>query len=325
MKPTKTNGIRVFVATAILAWSAVTQAAQSYPTRPIRFVNGSPSGGPTDAAGRIIGEALSQVLGQTVVNDSRPGADGAIAPELVARAPPDGYTLLLGNQSSMAGVPAMRKKLPYDPIADFAPIAFIAWNSGLLVVHPAVSARTIAELVEYARANPGKLNFAAASPPAILTAALLKSTAKPDMVNVAYKGDVAAMPDLLSGRVHVGRGGMNLLLPYVKDGRLRALAVTMRNRSRVLPELPTMAEAGFPGFSIYGWFALFGPTKMPTSIVERLEREVNAVLKRPDIQDQYNKIGFEMGGPSRQELAAFVKEQIEAWAAAARDAGIQPQ
>jgi len=320
-----TNLRCVFAAAAMLAISALGEAAQPYPARPIRFVNGSPAGGPTDAAGRIIGEALSQVLGQTVVNDSRSGADGAIAPELVSKAPPDGYTLLLGNQSSMAGVPAMRKTLPYDPIGDFVPIAFIAWNSGLLVVHPGVPARTITELVEYARANPGKLNFAAANPPAILTAALLKSTTKPDMVNVSYKGDVAAMPDLLSGRVHVGRGGMNLLLPYVKEGRLRALAVTMRNRSRLVPELPTMSEAGFPRFSIYGWFALFGPAKMPASIVERLEREISGVLKRPDIPDQFNGIGFEMGGPSRLELAAFVKEQIAAWAAAARDAGIQPQ
>ena len=317
--------VSVFAVAAMLAISALSHAAQPYPVRPIRFVIGFPAGGPTDAAGRIIGLALSQSLGQSIVIDNRPGADGAIAPELVAKAPPDGHTLLLGNHNTMAAVPAMRKKPPYDPIADFVPIVFVAWGSSLLVVHPGVPAKTIGELIEYARANPGKLNVAAANPPSIFAMAQLKSMAKLDMVNVSYKGDVAALPDLLSGRVHVLTGGTNLLLPYVKEGRLRALAALTRTRTRPAPDVPTMAEAGVPGFSIFSWFALFGPAGTPAPVVEQLEREVGAILKRPEIRDQFDRIGFELGGPSRQELPAFVKEQMGAWAAAAREAGIQPQ
>ena len=158
-----------------------------------------------------------------------------------------------------------------------------------------------------------------------ISLAQIKSAAKVDMLNVPYKGDAAAVPDLLSGRVHILTGGTNLLLPHVKEGRLRALAALTRTRTRPAPEVPTIVEAGIPNFSIFGWFALFAPAKTPATIVERLEREVNVVLKRPDIQDQFQKIGLETGGPSRQELPAFIKEQLVSWAAAARDAGMQPQ
>jgi tripartite-type tricarboxylate transporter receptor subunit TctC len=319
------NVVCVFVATAILAFGAVTQAAEKYPTRPVRFVLGFPAGGPTDAAGRIIAQALSPSLGQTVIIDNRPGADGAIGAELAAKASPDGHTLLLGSGSNIAGIPAMRKNPPYDSIADFVPVVFVGWNSLLLVAHPGVPAKTLSELITYARANPGKLIVAAANPPTIFTMAQIKSAAKVDMLNVPYKGDAAAMPDLLSGRVHLLTGGTNLLLPYVKEGRLRALASLTRTRTRPAPEVPTIVEAGIRNFSIFGWFAFFAPAKTPASIVERLEREINAVLKRPEIQVQFDKIGLETGGPSRQELPAFVKEQVASWAAAARDAGIQPQ
>lgn len=300
-----TNVVSVFAVTVALTISALCHAAQPYPERPIRFVIGFPAGGPTDAAGRIIGKALSQTLGQPVIIDNRPGADGAIAPELVAKAAPDGYTLLLANASSMAAVLVMRKKPPFDPIADFVPITFVAWGGSLLVVHPGVPAKTIAELMDYARANPGKLNVAAANPASIRAMAHLNSISKMDVTNITYKGDAGALPDLLSGRVHVLVGGTNLLLPYVKEGRLRALATMTRNRSRAAPDVPTIAEAGVPSFKVYGGFVLFGPAKMPLSITEKLGREVSAVLKSPDVEDQFNRMGFDMGGPSRRELTAF--------------------
>ena len=315
----------MLVAIALLAFSPVAPSAEQYPTRALRFVIGFPAGGPTDAAGRILGQALSQSLGQQVVIDNRPGADGAIAPELVAKAAPDGYTILLGNANSMAAVPAMRKNPPYDSIADFVPIVFIAWNSGLVVVHPSVPAKTIAELIQYARANPGKLNVAAVSPTSIFTMAHLNATSKITVTNITYKGDVGAMADLLSGRVDVMIGGTNLVLPFVKEGKLRALAAITRSRTPPAPDVPTMVEAGVPGFNIYNWFALFGPAKTPNVIVDRLAREVNAVLKRPDIEAQFNRIGFDLSGPTQQELPSFLKEQKAAWAAAARDGGIQPQ
>lgn len=316
--------VRFFAVMAILALSAVTQA-QQYPTRPVRFVLGFPAGGPSDATGRIIAQALSPALGQSVIIDNRPGADGAIGAEMAAKASPDGYTLLLAGGANIAGVPAMRKNPPYDSIADFVPVAFVGWNSLLLVAHPGVPAKTLGELITYARANPGKLIVAAANPPTIFTMAQIKSAANVDILHVPYKGDAAAVPDLLSGRVHLLTGGTNLLLPYVREGRLRALASLTRTRTRPAPEVPTIVEAGIPNFSIFGWQAFFAPAKTPASIVERLEREINTVLKLPEIQAQFDKIGLETGGPSRQELPAFVKEQLGSWAAAARDAGIQPQ
>jgi tripartite-type tricarboxylate transporter receptor subunit TctC len=299
--------------------------AAEYPTRPVRFVLGFPAGGPTDAAGRIIAQALQPTLGQSVVIDNRPGADGAIGAEMAAKASPDGHTLLMGSSSNLAGVPAMRKNPPYDPVSDFTPVAFVGWSSLLLVVHPGIPAKSVGELIAHARANPGKLIVAAANPPTIFTMAQINSAAKVEMLNVPYKGDAAAVPDLLSGRVHVLTGGTNLLLPYVREGRLRALAALTRTRTRPAPEVPTIVEAGVPNFSIYGWFAFLAPAKTPAAIVERLDREITAVLKRPELQPQLEKIGLETGGPSRQELPAFMKEQIASWTAAARSAGMQAQ
>jgi len=319
-----TTFVRILAVSAVLALSAAVHAAQ-YPARPLRFVIPFPVGGPTDGAGRIIGQALSQSLGQTVVIDNRPGADGAIGPELVMKAPADGYTILMGTSSSMAAVPAMRKKPPYDPLADFVPITFVGWNSLLLVVNSKVPVKTVSELIEYARANPGKLNVAAANPPSIFAMAQLKSIAKLETVDVTYKGDAGALPDLLAGRVHVLAAGTNLVLPYVKEGRLRALATFMRTRTRPAPEVPTMAEAGVPRFSIFPWVGLFGPAKTPKEVVDRLSREVGAVLNRPDVREQLDKIGFEPESSTPQELTAFVKEQIKAWAEVARDAGIPKQ
>jgi tripartite-type tricarboxylate transporter receptor subunit TctC len=318
------NAVRFSAVMAILALSTVVQA-QRYPTRPVRFVLGFPAGGPTDATARIIAQALSPALGQSVIIDNRPGADGAIGAEIAAKASPDGHTLLLGNGSNIAGIPAMRKNPPYDSIADFVPVVFVGWSSLLLVAHPGVPGKTLGELITYARANPGKLIVAAANPPTIFTMAQIKAAANVDILHVPYKGDAAAVPDLLSGRVHLLIGGTNLLLPYVKEGRLRALASLTRTRTRPAPEVPTIVEAGIPNFSIFGWQAFFAPAKTPASIVERLEREINAVLKRPELQAQFDKIGLETGGPSRQELPAFVKEQLGSWAAAARDAGMELQ
>ncbi|MDB5865361.1 MAG: hypothetical protein JWO70_3167 [Betaproteobacteria bacterium] len=320
------NKCSVSIIAAIGAMSLIGASnAAEYPTRPVRFVLGFPAGGPTDAAGRIIAQALQPTLGQSVVIDNRPGADGAIGAEMAAKASPDGHTLLMGSSSNLAGVPAMRKNPPYDPVSDFTPVAFVGWSSLLLVVHPGVPAKSVGELIAHARANPGKLIVAAANPPTIFTMAQINSAAKVEMLNVPYKGDAAAVPDLLSGRVQVLTGGTNLLLPYVREGRLRALATLTRTRTRPAPEVPTIVEAGVPNFSIYGWFAFLAPAKTPAAIVERLDREITAVLRRPEIQPQFEKIGLETGGPSRQELPAFMKEQIASWTAAARSAGMQAQ
>lgn len=316
---------RSLAGVGLTAISALTHA-QAYPARPIRVLIGWPAGGPTDAAGRIVSQPLSQALGQTVLIDNRPGADGAIAMEMAANATPDGYTLLLANAANIAGVPAMRKNLTFDTAKDFAPITFVAWSSNLLVLHTGVPAKTLGELIQYAKANPGKLTVAAANPPTIFTMAQVKAVAKLDMLSVPYKGDVAALPDLLAGRVHILTGGTNALLPHVKEGRLRALAALTRARTPPAPDVPTIVEAGVPNFSIYNWFALFGPSKVPSAVVTRMQREVSEVVKRPEAQARFAKIGFDTGNaPSRQELPAFITGQVQSWAAAAREAGIARQ
>jgi tripartite-type tricarboxylate transporter receptor subunit TctC len=318
------NVLCALAAVAGLAFGTLANG-QQYPARPVRVLLGFPAGGPTDAAGRIIAQSLSSSLHQTVIIDNRPGADGAIGAEMAAKASPDGYTLLLAGGSNIAGVPAMRKNPPYNPVTDFAPVAFVGWNSLLLVIHAGVPAKTLGELIAHARANPGKLVVAAANPPTIFTMAQIRVAANVDFLHVTYKGDAAAVPDLLSGRVHVLSGGTNLLLPYVKDGRLRAMAALTRTRTKPAPDVPTIVEAGIPNFSIYGWFAFFAPAKTPLPIVQRLEGEINSVLKKPDLQAQFDKIGLETGGPSRQELTVFVKDQITSWTKAARDAGMPQQ
>lgn len=314
-----------FVIAAAALCVTTTAGAADYPTRPVRIVMGFPAGGPTDAAGRIIAQVLQQTLGQPFVVDNRPGADGAIGADVAAKATPDGHTLLMASGSNMAGVPATRKASPYDPIRDFTPVAFVGWSSLLLVVHPSVPGKTLGDLIAHARANPGKVIVAAANPPTIFTMAQISTAAKIEMLSVPYKGDANALPDVLAGRAHVLTGGTNLLLPYVKDGRLRALAALTRTRTKPAPDIPTIVEAGVPNFSIYGWFAFFAPAKTPAAIVERLDREITAALKRPEVLSQFEKIGLETGGLSRQEIPAFLKDQLVSWEAAARSAGLPKQ
>ena len=190
---------------------------------------------------------------------------------------------------------------------------------------PRPTTKNLAELISYARANPGKLVVAAANPSTVFAMAQVKSAAKVDMLSVPYKGDAAAVPDMIAGRANILIGGTNLVLPHVKEGRLRAIAAITRTRTRPAPDVPTMVEQGVPNFSIYGWFALFAPSKPPAAIVERLDREVSAVLKRPETAEQFGRIGFEVGNMPQKDVPAFVKDQLTSWAAAAREAGIERQ
>ncbi len=318
--------IRRIACIILLAVAPTAAFAQgSYPSRPVRFIIPFPAGGPTDVAGRVIAQGLSQSLGQGMVIDNRPGADGAIGAEIVAKATPDGYTLLMATSSSMAAVPAMRKKSPYDPVADFTPISFLGWNTLFLVVNSGIPAKNIAELVNYARVNPGKLNVAAANPPSIFAMAQLKSLSKIDFVSVTYKGDANAMPDLLAGRAHVLAAGATLVQPYLKDGKLRALAVLSASRARLAPDVPTMSEAGYPRFAVFPWVGLFGPAKTPKEVVGKLSREINTLYQRTETRDALEKVAFERENSTPEKLAAFVKDQMKAWAEVARESGIQPQ
>ncbi len=316
--------LRHTAAIALLALAALPAAAQ-YPSKPIRLIVPFPSGSATSTVARILAAPLSQALGQPVVVEDKPGADGAIAGEVVAKSPPDGYTLFMATNSPLAAVPLLHKKPPYDPIADFTPISFVGRYTFYLVVHASVPVKSLTELLDYARANPDKLNYATGNTTAILSTGQLLAFGGAKMVHVPYKGEPPAMTDLVGGRVQVMFASSTTALPMVRDGKLRALATTNAKRTAQLPDVPTMAEAGMPRFSIGSWAALFGPAKMPKDVVDRLNREMNAALKRPEVREQLERQAFEYAGSTPEELATFLKDQLEVWSRTIRESGIKQE
>ncbi len=324
IKPIMQKMIRLLATVGVIGLIAIPAAAQ-YPSKPIRIVVSFAAGGASDAIIRIVAQPLSEILGQPVLVDNRPGAEGAIAGEVVAKSAPDGYTVLFGGNTTMLGVPILRKNPPYDVIADFAPITSVVKFAFFLVVHPSVPATTLSELIDYARANPGRLNYATITVGDVLAFAQLKSLANVDMVRVPYKGGAPATPDLLSARVHLMFTTGSSVVPLVKEGRLRALATLLPGRSSLLPSVPTIAEAGMPRLTVVPWTGLFAPAKTPKDIVERLSREVNVILKRPEIRGQFEKQASEPAGSTPSELGAFLKQQLVEWRSAARSAGLEPE
>jgi tripartite-type tricarboxylate transporter receptor subunit TctC len=318
------NTLRHAAAIAVLALAALPAAAQ-YPSKPIRMIVPFPAGSATDTVARILAVPLAQALGQPVIVEDKPGADGAIAGELVAKSAPDGYTLLMATNSPLAAVPLLHKNPPYDPVADFSPISFAGRYTFYLVVHADVPAKTLLELLDYARANPNKLNYASGNTTAILSTGQLLAFGGAKMVHVPYKGEPPAMTDLVGGRVQVMFASSTTALPMVRDGKLRALATTNAKRTAQLPDVPTMAEAGMPRFSIGSWAALFGPAKMPKDVVDRLNQEVIAAMKRPDVREQLERQAFEYAASTPGELAAFLKDQLDVWSRTIRESGIKPE
>lgn len=294
-----------------------------YPARPIRLVVPFPSGGPTDAALRVMLPVLAQSLGQDVTIDNMAGAHGANGAFAVMKAAPDGYTLLVGNSSPLIAVPVLRRPAPYDPLRDFSPVSFLGWTPLLLVVTPDVPARSLAELIRYARANPGKLTVAAANPPTIFAMAQLRMRDKLDVVSVDYPIDAAALKALLDGRAQVMAAGLNIALGHAREGRLRPLATLGAHRARLAPDVPTMAEAGVRDFAILPWVAMFGPAGLPSGIAERWSREIGAALARADVQEGLNAAAFDYKSSTPRELADTLREQLRVWSAVAREAGIQ--
>jgi len=318
------NALRHTAVFVLLALAALPAAAQ-YPSRPIRMIVPFPAGSSTSTVARILAGPLSQALGQPVIVEEKPGADGAIAGELVAKSAPDGYTLLMATNSPLAAVPLLRKNPPYDPIADFTPISFVGRYTFYLVVHASVPAKTLLELLDYARVYPDKLNYASGNTTAILSTGQLLAFGGAKMVHVPYKGEPPAMTDLVGGRVQVMFASSTTALPMVRDGKLRALATTNAKRTAQLPEVPTMAEAGMPRFSIGSWAALFGPAKMPKEVLERLNQEVIAAMKRPEVREQLERQAFEYAPSTPEELGAFLKDQLEVWSRTIRESGIKPE
>jgi tripartite-type tricarboxylate transporter receptor subunit TctC len=298
-------------------------SVQAYPTKPIRLIVPFPPGGAADIVARVIGRPLSEMLGQPVLIENLPGADGAIAAQAVAKAEPDGHTLFMATYGAMSAVPTLHSHTHYDVIADFTPITSAGRFALFLFVNPKVPATTLAELIDYAHAHPGELNYGTGNAGAIVATAELASMAKLDMIHVPYKGEVPAMSDFLTGRIQLMFATPANALPYVREGKLRALVTLLDTRSSLLPEVPTMAESGLPVLPIAHWAGLFGPANMPRHITERLSLAVNAILKREDVRRELALQGFEPNGSTPGELAAYVKEQLKVWSSAIHEAGIE--
>jgi tripartite-type tricarboxylate transporter receptor subunit TctC len=283
-----------------------------------------PAGSATDTIARILSASVSQAVGQPIVVDNKAGADGAIAAAEVVKAPADGYTLLMATNSPMSAVPAMKKIPPYDPVTDFTPVTDVGRYTFFIVVHPSVPGRTLAEFIDFARANPGQINYATGNTTGIVSTAFFASLAGIQMVHVPYKGEPQAVVDLLAGRVQLLFASSTTTVPHIREGKLRALATTLSRRSAILPEIPTIAEAGMPKFSLTSWAGLFAPAKLPREILERLNKEFVAAMGRPEVQAAMEKQAFELSPSSPEKLAELVKEQLESYRRVLAAAGVQP-
>ncbi len=314
---------RIIAALALAAFCA--GAGAQYPAKPIRLVVPFPAGGAAELGARIFAQPLGQALGQPVIVEARPGGDGIIAADAVMKSAPDGYTLLYATNTAFNWVPATRKDPPYDPVANFTPVSLVGYFGFFLFTHPSVPASSVAELLAYARANPGKLNAGTGNSTSQLLTAQLKLLEKLDIVQVPYKGDGPLTIDLLGGRVQMAFATPGSALPQVKEGKLRVLAAMFPNRSPLLPEVPTAAEAGLGKLSITPWGGVFGPARMPRDVVDRLARELAVVLQRPEVREGLGKIAFDPQSSTPEELAAFLKVQIEVWRRTAEEVGIKPE
>jgi tripartite-type tricarboxylate transporter receptor subunit TctC len=321
MQPT-TIAIALFAAFAALPCAQ----AQNYPNRAIRLVVPSSPGGGTDITGRIVAQKLSEQLGQQVVVDNRAGAGTIIGNEIVAKAPPDGYTLLMGL-STLAINPSMFAKLPYDALRDFAPVSLVVLSPNILTIHPSVPAKNVKEFVALAKARPGTITFGSAglgtSPH--LSGELLKVLAKIDMVHVPFKGSGQSVISQLAGEIAANFPSVPTAIPYIKANRLRGLGVTTAKRTQALPEVPSIAEAGVAGYEATQWFGVLAPAGTPRPIIDRLNQELVKMLRTPEMRDRLTADGTDPVGNTPEEFAAYIKSETDKWTRVIKAAGITPQ
>jgi tripartite-type tricarboxylate transporter receptor subunit TctC len=321
---------RPAAALLLLALAAGTLApapatAQAWPAKPVRMVVPFPPAGGTDVIARVIGPRLGEALGQQVLIDNRAGANGNVGTELVARAAPDGYTVLLNGGGTLAVNPSLYSRLPYDSVRDFAPVSMVALQPSVLVVHPSVPARSVSELITLARSRPGQLNYASSGSGSLahLCAEVFKRMAKIDMLHVPYKGAGPSLADLLAGQVHLIFASSPSVMPHVRNGRLRALGVTTAKRVRATPDVPTIAEAGLPGFELTGWYGLLAPAGTPSPVVNRLNVDLVKTLNVADVQEKLVDQGLEVATSTPREFADFLKAEIAKYARVVREAGVK--
>ena len=316
------------IALAFGACATLAVAAQStYPNKPVRMIVPYPAGGGNDIIGRAVAEKLTEKLGQQIVVDNRGGAATAIGAEIAAKTAPDGYTILLATVTTLAVNPNLKAKLPYDPVRDFDPISMLASQPYLLVVHPSLKVQSVKDLIALAKAKPGALNFAS---PGIgsnghLAGELMNSLASINMVHVGYKGTGPALNDLLGGHVSLMFATMPSVEAHVKAGRLRGLAVSTAKRSPAMTEMPTIAEAGVPGYTMRSWNGLMAPRGTPPAVINKLSKEVNAVLTSPELEKRLTGLGFDPDPGTPQEFAAFIQKELALYSKIIKAAGLTPQ
>jgi len=316
------------VAIGIFAtFGAAPSSAQDYPSKPIRLVVPYPPGSGTDIVGRLLAQRLGEGLGQQVYVDNRPGAGATIGTAFVAKGTPDGYTILMADLGPLAIGPSFYRQLPYDPIKELAPISQVAVLPFVLVVHPSVPAHNVPELIALARAKPGQLTFASSGTgnATHLTFELFKARAGIDIVHVPYKGGGPAMADVVAGHVNCYFGNYNEILPHAGSGRVRVLATSGEKRARQLPDVPTVAEQGFAGFRTETWNGFVAPAGTPRDIVERIAREMQVVLKHPDVVKRWQDIGAEASTMTPAEYGAFVKAELEKWSPVVKASGAKAE
>jgi tripartite-type tricarboxylate transporter receptor subunit TctC len=312
----------VFLLSLVFAGAAL---AQAYPAKPLRMIVPFPPGGVTDVMSRAVAARLSAELGQPVVVENRAGASGIIGADAAAKSPADGYTLLMGNISTLAVNAATFAKLPYDPVASFAPISMVAIQPLLVAVHPSVPVQSLAELVDMAKSKPGQLSYGTAGSSVHLAVELFSTVAGIRMNHVPYKGSSPAITDLIGGQLQVLFDPFSSLYPQVRAGKARGLAVTTERRSSVAPELPTVTELGFKGFDVSSWQGLVVPAATPKDIVDRLHRDTVKLLASAQIKEQFAKHGAEAAPTSPEKFGEYIVGEIARWQKVARDAGIKPE
>jgi tripartite-type tricarboxylate transporter receptor subunit TctC len=312
-----------FVAATAHGQTHSTSSGQAYPGKPVRMIVPFAAGGILDIVARAVGERLSGSLGQQIVVDNRGGAGGTIGTAIAARAAPDGYTLLTGHVGTHAIAPSLYAKLGYDPIRDFAPITLNATFPLGLFVHPSVPAQSVQDLIALAKSKPGQVNFASAGSggPTHMAGEMLKAMARIDIVHVPYKGNAGALNDLLGGRVQMFFSNLLTALPHARAGKLRAIAVTTPKRSAQAPELPTIAEAGVPGYDMTNWVGTFAPALTPRAIVMKLNREIVAILESPDLKERFRTQGLDLAGNTPEAFAAFIRAELAKWRKVVKESG----
>jgi tripartite-type tricarboxylate transporter receptor subunit TctC len=315
----------LFAALIVLLAAQTAWAQSAYPSRPVKILVGFTPGTAPDLAARILADRFSEVWRAPIVVENIPGAGGNVATERVAKAAADGYTLLMGGNSSLVINPSLYETLPFDPLKDFAPISQVFIAANVLAVPVEVPVKSVAELVALARANPGKLSYAHAGVGTSqhLGAELFKYRAHLDIASVPYRGSTALMPDLLANRVTMSFANIVNVLPLAREGKLRALAITSIKRSPLAPDLPTMAESGFPGFEAVPWFGLVAPVGTPKDVLEKLHTETVKTLAMPEVRKKFEELGLEPVGNTPAEFAAIIKKETPEWAAVIKDAGIK--